>query len=293
MSKQQIHGNPIIVIVGSLLILVVVIFYNAIHIVEPGSVGVVVRLGEAQSDALEEGVHLVIPFITSVKPLDIKIKKAEVKTAAASKDLQTVNAEIVVNYRIDKNNAVKLFRDIGVGYLATVIEPQIQESFKAGAAKYTAEALITERSDVSAGIRESISSRMQQFGVIIDAVNITNFDFSQEFNRAIEEKMTAEQRALQAEKELERYKFEARQKVETARGEAEAVMEKAKAEAEALNLKKQYATLELIWLSAVEKWDGKLPTHLFNTPPIPVFNTQVNTESNNVSNKNPNIDTKK
>jgi regulator of protease activity HflC (stomatin/prohibitin superfamily) len=278
MSKQQISGNPIMVIVGFILVLVLVIFYNAVHIVEPGSVGVVVRLGEAQPNALEEGVHLVAPFITVVKPLDVKIKKAEVKTAAASKDLQTVNAEIVVNYRIDKNNAVKLFRDIGVNYLATVIEPQIQESFKAGAAKYTAEALITERSDVSAGIRESISSRMQQFGVIIDAVNITNFDFSQEFNRAIEEKMTAEQRALQAEKELERYKFEARQKVETARGEAEAVMEKAKAEAEALNLKKQYVTPELIWLSAVEKWDGQLPTHLLATPPIPVFNTESNEE---------------
>jgi regulator of protease activity HflC (stomatin/prohibitin superfamily) len=279
MSKQQINGNPIIVIVGFILILIIVIFYNSVHIVEPVNVGVVVRLGEAQPKAIEEGVHLVVPFITAVRSLDIKIKKAEVKTAAASKDLQTVNAEIVVNYRIDKNNAVKLFRDIGVNYLATVIEPQIQESFKAGAAKYTAEALITERSDVSAGIRESISSRMQQFGVIIDAVNITNFDFSQEFNRAIEEKMTAEQRALQAEKELERYKFEARQKVETARGEAEAVMEKAKAEAEALNLKKQYATPELIWLSAVEKWDGQLPTHLFAAPPVPVFNTESNTES--------------
>ncbi|MDR0704165.1 MAG: prohibitin family protein [Planctomycetaceae bacterium] len=279
MSKQHFNnGSPILVIVGFILILIIVIFYNAIHIVEPGSVGVVVRLGEAQSEALEEGVHLVVPFITIVRSLDVKIKKAEVKTAAASKDLQTVNAEIVVNYRIDKKNAVKLFRDIGVNYLSTVIEPQIQESFKAGAAKYTAEALITERSDVSAGIRESISSRMQQFGVIIDAVNITNFDFSQEFNRAIEEKMTAEQRALQAEKELERYKFEARQKVETARGEAEAVMEKAKAEAEALNLKKQYATPELIWLSAVEKWDGQLPTHLFAAPPVPVFNTESNIE---------------
>ncbi|MDR1291531.1 MAG: prohibitin family protein [Planctomycetaceae bacterium] len=275
MSKQQVNVNPFFVIAGIVLFLIFLILYNSICIVEPGNVGVVVRLGEAQPNALEEGIHFVIPFITSVKPLDIKIKKAEVKTAAASKDLQTVNAEIVVNYRIDKTKSVKLFREIGVNYLAVVIEPQIQESFKAGAAKYTAEALITERSDVSLGIRESISSRMQQFGVIIEAVNITNFDFSQEFNKAIEEKMTAEQRALQAEKELERYKFEARQKVETARGEAEAVMERAKAEAEALNLKKQYATIELIWLSAVERWDGKLPTHLFATPPTPVYNTNA------------------
>jgi regulator of protease activity HflC (stomatin/prohibitin superfamily) len=106
---------------------------------------------------------------------------------------------------------------------------------------------------------------------LIEAVNITSFDFSAEFNRAIESKVTAVQRALQAEKELERYRFEAQQKVETAKGEAEAIMEKAKAEAEALGLKKQYATMELIFLTAVEKWDGKLPTHLFGAPPIPVF----------------------
>jgi regulator of protease activity HflC (stomatin/prohibitin superfamily) len=273
MSKQRENPNPFFIVVVLLLALLVVGIYCSVCIIEPGNVGVVIRLGEAQPDALGEGVHVVIPFITRVKSLDVKIQKAEVKTAAASRDLQTVNAEIVVNYRIEKVNAVKLFREIGINYLAIIIEPQIQESFKAGAAKYTAESLITERSAVSEGIHESISSRLKQFGVIIDAVNITNFDFSPEFNRAIEEKMTAEQRALQAEKELERYKFEARQKVETARGEAEAVMERAKAEAGALNLKKQYATPELIWLSAVEKWDGKLPTHLFANPPTPVFNT--------------------
>ncbi|MDR1963587.1 MAG: prohibitin family protein [Planctomycetaceae bacterium] len=271
MKTQQNH--PIAMIAVAILVLLVVLVYNSIRIIDPGNVGIVVRLGEAQPEALEEGIHFVLPFVTKVQSLDVKIKKAEVKTAAASKDLQTVNAEIVVNYRIDKTKAVTLYREIGVLYLPTVIEPAIQESFKAGAAKYTAEALITERSTVSTGIRESISSRLQPFGVIIDAVNITNFDFSQEFNRAIEEKMTAEQRALQAEKELERFKFEAQQAVETAKGEAEAIMEKAKAESEALNLKKQYVTTELIWLSAVEKWDGQLPTHLFTTPPVPVLNT--------------------
>lgn len=264
-------------VIGSMIVFVLLVIFimiaGSVRIIQPGSVGVLVRLGEAKPNALEEGLHLVVPFVTSVKPLNVKIQKAEVKTNAASKDLQTVSAEIVVNYRIDKKNAVKLFREIGINYLSTIIEPQIQESFKAGAAKYTAEALITERSEVSLGIRESISARLEQFGVIIDAVNITNFDFSPEFNKAIEEKMTAEQRALQSQKELERYKFEAQQKVETAKGEAEAVVERAKAEAESFNLKKQYATPELIWLSAVEKWDGKLPTHLFATPPSPVFNT--------------------
>lgn len=275
--NQQQNANPVAVTFGAgvllILVLAVAAVTGSVRIIQPGNVGIVVRLGEAQPEALGEGMHFVVPFITSIKSLNIKIQKAEVETAAASKDLQTVNAAIVVNYRVDKTKAVTLFREIGIQYLSTVIEPAIQEAFKSGAAKYTAEELITERSVVSNEIRESISTRLDKFGVIVDAVNITNFDFSAEFNKSIEDKMTAEQRAKQAEKELERFKFEAQQKVETAKGEAESVMERAKAEAEALNLKKQFATPELIWLTAVEKWDGRLPTHLFGAPPTPVFDT--------------------
>ena len=269
--SSQNQANPLPIIIGTVIVLLLVCIFSSVTIIQPGSVGIVIRLGEAQPNALEEGIHFVIPFITQVRELNVQILRAEVQTAAASKDLQMVNAALVVNYRVDKTKAVALFREIGIDYLRKVIEPAIQEAFKADAAKYTAEELITERASVSLGIRESIGSRLMQFGVIVDAVNITDFDFSQEFNKAIEAKMTAVQRALQAERELERYRFEAQQKVETAKGEAEAIMEKAKAEAEALNLKKQYATMELIWLSAVEKWDGKTPTHLFATPPTPVF----------------------
>lgn len=275
MSKQQPGGNPILVVGGIVLILLGSLIYASVYIIQPGEVGIVIRLGEAQPDALQEGIHCVIPFITTVRSLDVRIQKAEVSTEAASKDLQTVNAQIVVNYRVDKARAVMLFREIGVRYLATVIEPAIQEAFKSGAAKYTAESLITERSIVSQEIKESISSRLQPFGVIVDAFNITSFDFSEEFNRSIEEKMTAEQKAKKAANDLERFKIEAQQKVETAKGEAEAVMERAKAEAEALNMKKQYATPELIWLTAVEKWDGRLPTHLFASPPMPVVDVQA------------------
>ena len=276
MPKTNSDSNPINaipVVIGAVFVLLIVGIYNSIAIIKPGEVGVVIRLGEAQENALHEGIHLVIPFITDVKKIDVRILKAEVKTEAASKDLQVVKAVIVVNHRVDQLQAVKLYRDIGLRYLETVIEPSIQEAFKADAAKYTAEALITERSNVSEGIYKSISSRLEQFGVIVSAINITSFDFSPEFNRAIEDKVMAEQKALQAKNELERFIIEAQQKVETAKGEAEAIVEKAKAEAEGLELKKPFASMDLIWLTAVEKWDGKLPTHLFGTPPVPVLET--------------------
>jgi len=268
-NPNQVGAAP--VIAGAIVLLLLAGIFHSIVQIEPGQVGVVIRLGEAQENALSEGLHFVIPFITKVERLNVRILKAEVKTEAASKDLQVVKAVIVVNYRIDQTQAVALYRAIGQRYLETVIEPSIQEAFKAGSAKYTAEELITERATVSVEIRESINTRLEQRGVLIEAVNITTFDFSQEFNKAIEDKVKEEQAAKKAENELKRIKIEADQAEAKAKGEAAAILEKAQAEAEALGLKKEYATMELIWLTAVEKWDGKLPTHLFGAPPVPVF----------------------
>ena len=272
-SPNQVGAGA--VIAGAILVLFLVGVYNSVVQIEPGQVGVVIRLGEAQENALNEGLHFVIPFITKVERLNVRILKANVETEAASKDLQVVKAVIVVNYRVDQTQAVTLFRTLGQRYLETVIEPSIQEAFKAGSAKYTAEELITERATVSMEIRESINTRLEQRGVIIEAVNITTFDFSPEFNKAIEDKVKEEQAAKKAENELKRIKIEEDQAEAKAKGEAAAILEKAQAEAEALGLKKEYATMELIWLTAVEKWDGKLPTHLFGAPPVPVFEAGV------------------
>ena len=280
MPKNNPNPNQVgsaSVMAGAVVVLLLVGIYNSVSIIQPGEVGIVIRLGEAQPNPLNEGLHFVIPFITKVERLNIRIQKAEVKTEAASQDMQVVTAAVVVNYRVDTAQAVEHFRKLGQNYLAltNVIEPAIQEAFKADAAKYTAEELITKRAQVSMEFQQSVSTRLEQFnvGLVIAAVNITSFEFSAEFNQEIEQKVMADQRAGRAERELVRFEFEAQQKVVTAEGEAKAILEKAKAEAEALELKKPLATMELIWLSAVEKWDGKLPTHLFGAPPVPVFET--------------------
>ena len=89
----------------------------------------------------------------------------------------------------------------------------------------------------------------------MEEISITNFDFSDSFNEAIESKVTAEQNALQAKNKLKQIKYEAEQTVE-----------KAKAEAESLRLQRQEITPDLIRLrqievqrTAIEKWNGKLP----------------------------------
>jgi regulator of protease activity HflC (stomatin/prohibitin superfamily) len=77
---------------------------------------------------------------------------------------------------------VELYRTIGTKYEEIVIQPGTQETFKASTSDFTAESLITQRQKVSELIRENLSRRLDSYGIIVDQVNITNFDFS---NRSI------------------------------------------------------------------------------------------------------------
>jgi regulator of protease activity HflC (stomatin/prohibitin superfamily) len=66
-------------------------------------------------------------------------------------------------------------------------------------------------------IKELLKNKLETRFIIVDDVNIVNFNFSDSFNRAIEEKVTAEQEALAAKNKLERIKFEADQAVAEAK----------------------------------------------------------------------------
>jgi regulator of protease activity HflC (stomatin/prohibitin superfamily) len=105
---------------------------------------------------------------------------------------------------------------------------------------------------------------LAKFGITVVELSITDFEFSQEFNKAIESKQTAEQHALRAKRDLERIKVEAQQKIASAQ-----------AEAESLRLQRQVISPELIKLrqieaqmKAIEKWDGKLPNVTGGTVPF-------------------------
>jgi len=241
----------VVSLVALLLLLIVFRFWT---IVPAGHRGVLLQFGAVRG-VLGEGFHLRVPIVQKVDLVDVRIQKSETEAAAASRDLQTVNSKIAVNYHVDPAYVGSLYQTVGKNYGSTIIAPAVQETVKAITAKYTAEELIAKRQDVSAEVKALLASRLQPYGIAVDSYNIVNFDFSQEFNRAIEAKQTAEQLALKAKRDLERVKIEAEQKVA-----------QAKAEAEALRIQREQVTPELLRLReievqrmAVEKWDGKMP----------------------------------
>jgi len=143
-----------------IIILVIVLATSAFVIVESGHVGVVITLGAVQPKPLPEGFHLKKPFVDKIEQTDIRLTKAVSKSVAASKDLQTVETQVSVQYSLTGAVAPRTYQRIGTRDVvaATVIEPAIQESVKAVTAQFTAEQLVTRRAEVKQQIQTAIES---------------------------------------------------------------------------------------------------------------------------------------
>lgn len=237
-----------IVITVIIILVLLIVGFNCFSIVEPGHTGVVVNLGKVSSTVLEEGLHFKIPFVSQIVQIDNRVMKTEVESNAASKDLQTISSKVSINYRVNKSASADIYKNVGNDFTNVIVNPAIQECVKSIAAKYTAEQLITNRATVSTEMEDAISQKINPYGLSIEVFNIVNFDFSEEFNKAIEAKQTAQQEALKAEQDLARIKVEAEQTIE-----------KAKAEAEAYNLKNEQLTDKVIMMEFIDKWNGELP----------------------------------
>ena len=233
-----------------IVLLIVLIFAgNAMCSVEAGHTGVITTFGKVSDDVLQEGLHFKVPFVQKMTQIDNRVLKTDVESSSASKDLQTVSSTISVNYRIGVQNSANIFKNVGTNFDEVIVRPAVQECVKAVTAKFTAEQLITNRQVISQQMEDALAEKINPYGLNIEVFNIISFDFSEEFNKAIEAKQTAQQNALKAEQDLQRVKIEAQQQIE-----------QAKAEAESYKLKNQEITDAMIQMEYINKWNGQLPT---------------------------------
>lgn len=215
------------------------LFLFSFSIVKQGEVGVVTRFGRATGREMSAGFNWKAPFIESVTKMDTKIKRADATASAGTKDLQTVNTTVVLNYHILSADASDIFSQLGDDdkLFDKVIYPAIQEVVKATTSQYKAEELLTKREEVKTMIDTKISERLLTYWVYVDDVSLTDITFSAEFDKAIEAKQVAEQVSQKALYEVET----------------------AKAEAEKNRVQTLQLTPEILQKMWIEKWNGQLP----------------------------------
>ena len=263
-----------IVSTGIIVILLASVALGSFIVIPAGHSGVVVTMGSVSDIVLQEGLHFKIPFAQQVVLMDNRIVKLEVTTQAFSKDLQTVSAVLAVNYRVDKGMSYSIYKNIGGSYEAVLVIPAVNEVLKAVVSEYTASTLVANRSAVSVELDNNLKAKLQTSGIIVEDINVIDWDFSDEYIAAIEQKQVAEQNLIKTRTEQEQAvviaEASAKQKVIAAQADADSaviaaearakqITMEADAQAEANRKLSESLSNELINYETINKWDGKLP----------------------------------
>ena len=285
-SGWKLRGRQVIALLGFAVIL-----GGMVETVPTGHTGILTTFGKVEDKTLEAGMHVKSPF-QEIVCMDNRTQVAHLELSAFSSDIQEVLVSYSMNYQIEKSNAQKIYKEIGVDYYNTVMAPRIQEVVKSVIAKYTAEDLIESREALSVQITDSLTEQLGAYNIVVVSTAVEDIDFSDSFTASVEDKVVAEQALLkaqteQAQKTMEEEKAAEREKIKAAAdaevkeiqaaADAEVAKIKAAAEAEAQKLAADAAkyagekeaeankalaeslTEALIKYYEALGWDGKLP----------------------------------
>lgn len=259
---------------GVIAVLLIVVVFGSFGQIEAGERGIKTRFG-AVVGTVEQGAYFKIPFVDSVHTMDVKTRTisyekrgdANSQLSGASKDLQDVSIGVVVTYHIDPTKVGTIYSSYSDtdNYETNVIAPIVRTTVKAVAAQYTAEELVTKRAEFSDKVMHSLTDQFTAKDAKFEGFNVTNFDFSEAFSKAIESKVTAVQNAEAQKNKLEQIKYEAQQTIETAKATAEAQRISSAALA-------AQGGSDYVQLKAIEKWNGVLPTNITPNGTVPFIN---------------------
>ena len=254
MEKKSKTKSRIAISIAVFCLFVFILIPFSIHTVDTGEVAVVKYFGEA-IDVESPGTYFDFWITKNYTTFDTKTQTLQLDAATYSSDAQTMNVQMTVQYRIHADSAIKIAEQYGtIDTLQARIEAIVAEKTKATLSSHKAMDIIANRASMSPLVEEAVRNAIdEKFYVSIQTVSITNIDFSDAFEKAVEEKMVAEQEQLKAN-------YQNETKIAKATADAEAKKISAQAEKEANELLQKSLTDEILQEMWIEKWDGKLPS---------------------------------
>lgn len=226
---------------------------SSIYYVAPGYRGTLVTLGNVSSKSYSNGIGIKWPFITRMEKTDIRTQVMSDTALTYTSDIQTANIGFTITYNVNPESVPYIYQHIGENYKVKLITPYLQDALKDVVGKWKAQDLVANRDKARVMILDMLKKKISSRYIENITLQITNLDYSDNFEKAIENKVIADQKAQEAVNNTRRIQEEANQKVISAKADAEAMGIKA----QALEKNRQLVDYE-----AVQKWDGKLPAYM-------------------------------
>lgn len=226
------------------------------EVVDTGNRGIETRFGQIQGKPLPEGLHWYNPITSSIKELDVREKKVEGKAISFTRDTQTVTIDFALTFFPSPDAIDQIYRQFGYDWESKLVPQAIQNSVKDVVGQYIADDLVGKRDEARTKAEAEIIKNLATTHIIATRLDFVNLDFDDAYEKAVEAKVVAVQRAAEAKNKTVEIEEKARQTVLAAEADAKAMLIKSNA------LKENKSLVEF---NAVEKWDGKLPQYMMGS----------------------------
>jgi len=233
------------------------------EVVDTGHRGVKANFGKVEEMSLPEGLYFYNPFTSSIIEMNVQEQVFTEKAMTYTKDVQLAEFTYAINYYPERDLMHKFYQDFGLDWDKKIVPQVIQGALKAVVGQYDAVVFVSERAKAVGQMEALIKENLKQRNVVVTKFEVTNVDFSKEFEKSVEAKVIAIQKAEEAKNKTVEVQEEAKQKIIAAEAEAKSM----KIRSEALSQNKS-----LVEYEAVQKWDGKLPQYMMSGGSVPFIN---------------------
>lgn len=247
-------------VLGAVGILLALSLFISGATVQAGHVGVLLTFGRVHPEVLEPGFHIIIPMAQRIVQVDTRVLPHEFKEIeAASREYQTVRLTGTMNYHLEANRAHELYQRVGLDFADKVIDPAFNDFIKEVVPRYPVTEILVKRDEIRSIAKSMLGANLQQYGIVVDDIYISNISFSKEYQDAIERKQTAQQNVETETQLLAQKEIQAQQAIVEARGRAEARVTAAEGDARANERLASSISPQIIEYLRWTRWDGRLP----------------------------------
>jgi regulator of protease activity HflC (stomatin/prohibitin superfamily) len=233
-------------------VLVLILASSSVTVVDPGHRGVRITLGKVSRAPLEEGLHFKVPLIQRIEQLDVRTLRWAEVTQAYTQDVQQADVSFTLTYSLEPGFTVDMYRTVGTDWSNKLIGQVVFEELKREIGQHEAVALIAARDQAARAMENGVRTKLADKHILVSGLQITNIDYTKEFENSVEQKVIAQQKAIEEQNRTVQIEQQAKQKVISAQAEAESI----RIRTNALG-----ANPRLVEWEAVQKWDGKLPQY--------------------------------
>ena len=251
-----------IALLSLLCLLLLITVFSSFYTIKSTERGVLSTFGKISPNVIEDGLHVKIPLIQTVKTCKIQQKKFDGKENSYTRDVQTSEVQYTINYDLVRENVNNLIRNVGDDYHNRVVVPFIRSAMKEAFGNFAATEIVENRDAVRREIENTLRRTLDSNYFLNIQFQLVDIDFDDDFENAIKEKQVAEQQALKAKNVTIQIEEQAKQTKIRAEADAEAIRIKAKA---------LESNPKLVEYEAVQKWDGKMPTYMMGNS-LPLIN---------------------